>query len=366
MKLTIRERKRGEKIHLYMDYYNKGKRKNISLGISLIANPKTKLERSTNKKLRELAESVHAKYLLRFQNEAHNMPDFSKINTEFMVYFEQQMEKRLETDSRSNYGNWYSAFQHLKRYPKRNVRFADIDPAWLEELKYYLEHSAKGRGGRPLSKNTCVSYYRKVVATLRQAVREGIIYKNPVDMVAGIRETEPHREFLTQKELQAAQAAYCDNPVLKSAFLFGCLTGLRHSDILKLTWQEVQQYGPDKYRIRFKQKKTKSRETLPIPKDAYRLMGERRSPAEKVFLGLTYSDHNNHILQKWMIRAGIERHITFHASRHSFAVLQLESGTDIFTLKELLGHKDIKSTLVYAKIIDAKKVEAMNKLSLGN
>ena len=65
-------------------------------------------------------------------------------------------------------------------------------------------------------------------------------------------------------------------------------------------------------------------------------------------------------LTRWAMRAGISKHVTFHVSRHTFAVLLLEYCTDIYTLKELMGHKNLKNTEVYAKVVDTKKKVAAN------
>ncbi len=64
----------------------------------------------------------------------------------------------------------------------------------------------------------------------------------------------------------------------------------------------------------------------------------------------------------WIMKAGITKHITFHCARHTYATLLLTYGVDIFTLSKLLGHKNIKNTQIYAKIIDRKKREAVDKL----
>lgn len=93
-------------------------------------------------------------------------------------------------------------------------------------------------------------------------------------------------------------------------------------------------------------------------------MGERKAGNEKVFQDLTYSDYNNAKIREWMIRAGVEKHITFHCARHTYATLQLTLGTDIYTVSKLLGHKSLKTTEVYAKIIDQKKKEAANRIKL--
>jgi site-specific recombinase XerD len=95
------------------------------------------------------------------------------------------------------------------------------------------------------------------------------------------------------------------------------------------------------------------------------LLGEKAEPIERVFKGLKYSAWHNIKLQQWVMRAGISKTITFHCARHTYATLQLTLGTDIYTVSKLLGHKDLKTTQVYAKIIDDKKKEAANKIVLN-
>ena len=101
-------------------------------------------------------------------------------------------------------------------------------------------------------------------------------------------------------------------------------------------------------------------ETLPIPKQARELLGEKAEPTERVFNGLRYSAWHNLKLQQWVMRAGISKTITFHCARHTYATLQLTNGTDIYTVSKMLGHRELKTTQVYANIIDKKKVEATN------
>jgi len=70
----------------------------------------------------------------------------------------------------------------------------------------------------------------------------------------------------------------------------------------------------------------------------------------------------NDQLQKWMNAAGINKKITFHCARHSFAMLHLSINTDIYTVSKLLGHKHLRTTEIYAKVIDKKKIEPVNRI----
>lgn len=363
MKVTLRKREKKGSISLYLDFYDKGKRWYEYLGLYLTPKPRTKEDRDLNKQMLQLAESVKAKRQIEIQNGKYGFNNSERINTSFLFYFKVLAEKRKASEG--NYGNWTSTLKHLTNFKRGNVNFTDIDTQWLEDFKHYLVHDARSRNNKPLSQNSCLSYFNKVKAALKQAVKDGIIKDNPALNVEGIKEAESKREFLTLEELQKVSKTKCDVPVLKNAFLFSALTGLRFSDIQKLTWDEVQHSQENGYYIRFQQKKTKGQETLPISEEANNLLGNRGNSGNKVFQGLTYSDFNNQKLREWMIRSGIEKDITFHCARHTYATLQLSLGTDVFTVSRLLGHKSMKTTEIYLKIIDEKKKQAANRIKLN-
>jgi len=93
-------------------------------------------------------------------------------------------------------------------------------------------------------------------------------------------------------------------------------------------------------------------------------MGDERNDSELVFEGLTYSAYNNKHLFQWIGAAGISKDITFHCFRHTYAVLQLQKGTSIYTVSKMLGHKDLKTTQLYANIVDEQKRQASEQIVL--
>jgi integrase len=127
---------------------------------------------------------------------------------------------------------------------------------------------------------------------------------------------------------------------------------------------DVEYISDNGFFIRFTQQKTGGVEMMPISDQAYSLMGGRRQPKDKVFKGLTYSAYSNRHLAKWIGLAGITKEITFHCFRHTYATLQLSKGTDIYTVSKMLGHRSLKTTQVYAKIIDEAKRQASERIKL--
>lgn len=364
MTITLRTKElKGGRESLYLDYYlpnAKQKRKKESLKLYLFQKPKNPIEKDHNKKTRLLAESIRSKKMLEMQHDSAGFGHLIKKKNEynFLEYFSEMAEEK--NTSIGNYSIWISTKEHLKDFADPELKLHEIDADWLNNLKDYLKDKARTKSNTKLSQNTLYSYFNKVKACINEAFRTKKIESNPVHSVQGFKQGEAERQYLTLEELKKVAKTDCEIPILKRAFMFGCLTGLRWSDINKLTWKEVQHSESSGWIVRFTQQKTKELETLPISDQARDYLGEPEDGEERVFKGLKYSAWNNLKLQQWVMQAGISKTITFHCARHTYATLQLSLGTDIYTVSKLLGHKDLRTTEVYVKIIDEKKREAAN------
>lgn len=280
---------------------------------------------------------------------------------DFVAYFKELALKRRH----SNHDNWMSALKYLETFTGGRLKFADLDEKVLEEFKEYLLTTKSNKSDKArLATNSAVSYFNKVKAALKQAYTDGILLTNLNAKVKPIKSAETHREWLTLEELNTLAQTPCNDQLLKRVALFSALTGMRFSDLKKLEWSEVQHVEGEGYLIKFKQQKTKGAEVLPISDQAAGFMGERQEPSQKVFPGLKYSAYHSKYLFQWIGAAGITKDITFHCFRHTFAVLQLFNGTDIYTVSKMLGHRDIKTTQIYAKIVDETKRKAADRIQL--
>lgn len=376
IKVTLRQKpiSKGRK-SLYLDFYppinivgtDKTTRREF-LGLYIYDKASKPLQKQDNKQTLLLAEQIRRKR----DNELNKPEVYTAFELEqlkakekgelsFIAYYEQQMEKR----EGKNYLVWDSAFNYLKDFTNNSLKFADLNEKFCNDYKEYLVNAkSKRSNSTTIAQNTAHSYFNKFKATLKQAFKDNLL---PFDLnakIQPIKQADTKRVFLSLDELNKLVKADCPNPILKKAALFSALTGLRFSDIEKLKWAEVVHINGQGYFIYFKQKKTKSNEYLPISEQAYKLLGEPNDPEEKVFKGLKYSAHQNSILLKWVINAGIQKHLTFHCFRHTYATLQLQNGTDIYTVSKMLGHKDLKTTQIYAKVVDEAKRQATNKITL--
>jgi len=279
----------------------------------------------------------------------------------FIEYFKKLADKRTD----SNRGNWMSAYQYLEAFAKVPLKFEDMSETVCNEFKDYLLTAKSIRSDKTtLSQNTAVSYFNKLKAALKQAYKDKYLQYDLNNSIDPIKVSETRRSFLTIEELNHLVKTECKNHVLKNAAIFSAMTGLRFSDIEKLVWSELEYIKDNGYFIQFRQQKTEHEEMMPISEQAYRLLGERKAPTDKVFDGLNYSAYSNKDLAKWIGAAGITKDITFHCFRHTFATLQLSNGTDIYTVSKMLGHRDLKTTQIYAKIISQTKRDAADRIKL--
>lgn len=146
----------------------------------------------------------------------------------------------------------------------------------------------------------------------------------------------------------------------QTGLFVSCFCGLRLGDIQALTWGDIIQDG-EQYRAKIVMKKTQKTLYLPLSGEALKWMPERgeAKDTDKVFY-LPYPTYINVVLKTWAQNSGINKTITFHTARHTFATMMLTLGADLYTTSKLLGHTQVKTTQIYAKIVDKKKDEAVN------
>jgi site-specific recombinase XerD len=240
-----------------------------------------------------------------------------------------------------------------------------INKLWIQRFIYFLT-TAPGTHGKTLNPNTTHEYLLYVANTLNTAVRKGIIQSNPTKSLSASdrpKKYETKRAFLTFDEIKKllntpSPSKY--NPI-RQAFLFSCFCGLRYSDLQQLKWCHI--LNTKEGVIIDKQiQKTKERLVLPLSNIATRFLPERREQDSLVFTLPKSIATTEMYLKVWTEFAGIDKHVTFHTARHSFAVNILTNGGDIYTLSKLLGHKKVATTQIYADVLEKTKQKTMNLL----
>ena len=247
---------------------------------------------------------------------------------------------------------------------KNKIRMGDIDKNFCVAFIRWLQSEYKTTWGNPLSPKSMSDYVGYFSTALNAAVRADIIPENPfmsLTPTERIKVPESKREFLTVDEIKTLIVTECPREDVKRAYLFACYCGLRLSDIYALRWHDLSKDG-EQWRASVVMKKTTTPIFLPLSSQAMKWLPERGDAPDdgKVFDGLIAEPNINKVLAKWVKAAGITKKITYHTSRHSFATMMLTLGADLYTTSKLLGHSNVKTTQIYAKIVDSKKVEAVN------
>jgi len=350
MSVKVREKKLSDgRISLYLDIYHSGRRSYDFLEIYL-----TK-DRQKNKELKELAENIRAKRELELKSTDYGFSPQFKKKVNFLDYFKKVYEEKQSNEGLRGVENYKGTLKHLEDITKgQGIAIGAIDEKWLEDFKAYLVLRMK--------QNTANNYYAKIKAVLRKANKEGYINRNPSENVKYFPAPETEKEFLSTDEIKKLAETPCKNPDIKRAFLFACFTGLRFSDVKALTWGDIKDG-----KLHFRQRKTQGFEYVPLNETALSILSQCRGDneiplAEKPVFSIPDKSHISGKLKPWITAAGITKKISFHCSRHTFATSLLTAGTDLYTTSKLLGHKSIASTAIYAKIVDEKKLKAVNSL----
>lgn len=363
--LRRRERSNGNTA-LFLDMTAGGLRKHEYLNLYLVPE-RSREDRARNRETLALAESFKAQRIVELQQVKFGIESPVTKDVLFYDYLQVIIDRKDGTTKTS----WENCRAHLVRYePNTRLRIADITPRWVQGFRDYLDFKAmqwdiddrkRDVRPKPIAQGTKALMFQKVCSLFNVAVKDGVLVRNPSLGVERFKEPESDREFLTVEEMRRLAKVPAPSEALGRAFFFSCLTGLRWSDVVKLTWREVQKVG-NVHRIVFKQQKTRSQEYLDINDQAADLMGERGADNAKVFAGLGAIQQARVGIAAWVKSAGINKHITFHCARHSFAIMMLDAGVDLYTLSKLMGHKSIESTQIYAKILDKHKQAAITRI----
>lgn len=351
---------------LILDYYppiinhKTGKAQRfVTLKLYLYTKPENELQRVHNKETLITAQTVCAQRQIELQNKRFGIISEQERNASFTEIFRQVARSRQKSLS----DHWAMGFRYFVAFCGHDLRLPELTDFLCEDFKnYLLSGPGIARYGRPIKRNSAVTYYAKFRAVLKIVYRRKLIPLDLHSMVDPIPPKETHRERLTLEEFQHLAETPANSVLLKNAALFSGLTGLRWSDVKTLRWSELRGEAGS-HEIQFSQEKTEKAEVMPISDQAIAYTGIRKQPHELVFPGLKYGQLKA-FFTNWLSAAGIFKNITFHSFRHTFATLQLELGTDIYTVSKLLGHRSMKNTEVYAKIVDKTKRAAAGKVML--
>ena len=367
--VRIREKVLGDgTISLYLDMYHKGNRKKEGLKLYIIpeTTPAAKLQ---NKNTRRLAEQIKAQRILDIQKDG--LVDWEKLK-KFRTTLVSWLEDFVTCEAQLSPSGVVSkrnakvrVEEYLASIGKPDLRLSEVDREFCRGFVAFLRTCKSHRGKETISETTARLLMYRIAAAMDKAVVEGLIPNNPFRVLEAKEKPKiraSRREFLTVEELKVLINTPCRCDIVKRAFLFSCFTGLRYSDMKSLLWSEIHTTADGKtLYIEHRQVKTKKTVTIPLSDEALRWMPKQVDGIDQVFHELKISTGTvEDVLKEWMKDCKIDKHITYHCSRHTAATTLLTLGANLYVVSKLMGHSCIQMTEVYAKIVDQKKVETMN------
>lgn len=240
-KVTVRKRpiKNGQ-LSLYLDFYppvrnpktGKTTRREY-LGIYIYANPTEKFEAEFNKTMLRNAELIKCKRTEAIINEEFGFLDRNRGKESFLDYFRSKM---ADDD---NFRNWNTAYKHFEKYCGGNCTFDDLSLDYCQGFLTYLLSLTTQTKGKMMA-SSANNNLNKLKCVLRLAYEEKRIRENIAPRLKHAKEANTRREFLTLEEVKMLANTPCEKPVIRTAALFSCLTGLRISDIIRLQWEKVK------------------------------------------------------------------------------------------------------------------------------
>lgn len=351
--VTLYERKLFDKAgkhiktSLYFDYYFHGQQR-VRRFINMYLLPGIAYKK-INKKTLELVTAM----LIEENNKLATTKSIAKtlekkLTKGLLKYLTEIIEDKGKNTLFSN------LHYNLKHYMKYDIDLRDIDHVWINKWKKHLTEKSY------LHTNTARAYFLKLSRVFYMAIREGYVDVHPFTRAEHIKEIGVKREYLTIDELKTILDMPGDEfKLIKKAFLFACFTGLRRSSIVNLMYSDIKNDSIQRY-----DEKTEDYEYFELS-DVARMILKMDSHivglTGRVFDGLTYRNMQ-HKMEAFGAALPLDKHVTFHTARHTYATLLLTYGTDLYTVSKLLGHSNIQTTQKYANIIDAKKRAAVDAL----
>ena len=341
-------------------------RRKENLNLYLVANPKTPFDKTQNKETLQLAKKI------RFEREQELLEnrDGYRLKKDRQIDFLQYFQTYIDTYTKKDVRMLKIALQRFKDFlndtpeyrrfakglkPEQMIK--DMMIAFAE----YLQSRSVGEGAK--------SIYQRFKKVIKYAIDHDDMTKNPCTGVSiKIDDQILRKDVLSLDEEKALIATHYEgeNPNIRRAFIMCLYCGLRFCDVKDLTFANVDYSNR---LLKFEQNKTKGHSAnsgvvIPLNDGLLKLIGEPTDEQGKdsLIFPLPSYEMCSKAVKRWVKRAGIEKHISWHCARHSFAVNILNNGANIKTVASLLGHSGLKHTEKYTRAVDELKQKAINSL----
>jgi len=277
-----------------------------------------------------------------------------------------QIEKQIgnaytRTTFRKYQGTLRKVQAYLKRSRKTDISMNDLNLEFVTGLDLYFRETCQN--------NTAIKYHKTLKAVLNFAIAHEYLKKDPYTNFV-FKHKETHREVLTEWELQIIKEKRIDIErlaLVRDIFLFSCYTGLAYIDVASMSRKNIIRGVDGEDWLDFTRRKTQHNVHIPLLPVAKEILKKYEDHpvaiAKNVLLPVLSNQKVNSYLKELADICGIKKNISFHLARHTFATtVTLCNGVPMETVSKLLGHRSIKTTQIYSKVVDMKVLGDFNNL----
>lgn len=367
---------------IYFDTYWHGKRSYEFLkGMFLIPENDPTAAR-LNAKTMQAVNAIKAKRITELMDGTADLKakeDRDLLLKDWMEWYSN--EKKKLGQSERNYKSIICCARHLEHWmgerAYKSMKLVDVDTDFCQDFIMYLTTAPANLGvvltkkdgtftqkkHKILAKSTQNLYYIQFAAAMNMAAKKHKILESPCKAVDAsykelIKPDDPKVAYLDIDELKRMEETPMRQQEVKRAFLFACYCGLRISDVEALKWGNIK---IDTISVRMK--KTDEDIDIPLSANAKKWLPKRngKKDSELVFT-LPCRTCIGKDIDRWARRAKVEKHITPHVARHTFGTTLITMGADLYTTSKLLGHHSLKTSEIYAEVVEKKKRNAIDLL----
>ncbi|MFY0714968.1 site-specific integrase [Seonamhaeicola sp. NFXS20] len=297
--------------------------------------------------------------------------DINKSLKDLIEYHNTKMKSILKPGTMKNYS---TTERYLKKFLKQKLKINDI---YLKQLSYrfivdfeqYLRTVKNKKNAYMLSNNGVMKHLERFKKMMNLAYKLEWIIRNPFKQFQ-LKFEKFNREYLSDRELKLIENTNYKNGRLeriKDCFVFSCYTGLSYTDVKQLAGNKISRGIDNRLWIFTKREKTNETVKIPILPKAMDILNKYNdvlpSNSKAALLPLCSNQKANSYLKEIAKDCGINKNMTFHMARHTFATtVMLSNGVPIETVSKLLGHTKLSTTQIYARVIESKISEDIGNL----
>ncbi len=306
----------------------------------------------------------------------NSKPSVSKIT--FLEYFKSYIDDNPDNLKYNTIQGYVACYNAVNLFTS-GLDFEQLTPQWVSKFEKHLIRKGKAI-------NTIWGRMKALKKLSKKAQEEGLLNDNPFKFYKSKTESG-EREFLTRSELSAFEAIETSTKLqtlIKDVFLFSCYTGLRFSDIVTLQREDLivqkNKENGTNYYLSFRMDKTREMLQIKLNSKAKRIVksylvnnallvfpilaDQVYAQNDQKILKKAISSKNayyNRVIKGLCSKAEINKSISMHCGRHTFATISLDLDVPIQVVSKLLGHKNLRETMIYSKILDKQKDAAIDK-----